>query len=229
MPELAENIINNISDEIIDLSCEYKRLETDEDGKFEGYASVFGNKDLGNDVIEKGAFAKSIYKKKPKDIKLLYQHKTDEPIGVIESIEEDAKGLKVKGKLVLGTQRGRETYELMKAGAINSMSIGYRLNPKGYHYDDKNKKRVIKEVDLMEISMVTFPMNPKAKVDKVKMADGTFTTRSLENVLWDSGIFSYDLCKSIASYLHKNFGGLRDVADREDIEGIKKLSNILKK
>tara|TARA_R100000388_G_C7243462_1_gene163183 strand:+ start:2911 stop:3597 length:687 start_codon:yes stop_codon:yes gene_type:complete len=228
MPELAEDLINEISEEVLDLSCEYKGLETDEDGRFEGYASVFGNKDLGNDVIEKGAFLKSIHRKKPKDIKLLYQHKTDEPIGVIESIEEDNKGLKVKGKLVLGTQRGRETYELMKAGAINSMSIGYRLNPKGYHYDDKNKKRVIKEVDLMEISMVTFPMNPKAKVDKVKMADGTITTREIESVLWDSGIFSYDLCKSIASYLHDKYGGLRDVAE-DDIEGIKQLINILKK
>jgi len=229
MPELAEDYFNEVSEEVLDLSCEYKGLETDEDGRFEGYASVFGNKDLGNDVIEKGAFAKSIYKKKPKDIKLLYQHKTDEPIGVIESIEEDNKGLKVKGKLVLGTQRGRETYELMKAGAINSMSIGYRLNPKGYSYDEKNKKRVIKEVDLMEISMVTLPMNPKDKVDKVKMAEGTITTRDVEDVLRDSGIFSYDLCKSIASYLHSNFGGLRDVADAEDIEGIKHITNILKK
>ena len=229
MPELAEDYLEGISEEIIDLNCEYKELDTDEDGKFEGYASVFGNKDLGNDVIEKGAFSKSIYKKKPKEIKLLYQHKTDEPIGVIESIEEDNKGLKIKGKLVLGTQRGRETYELMKAGAINSMSIGYRLNPKGYSYDEKSRKRVIKEVDLMEVSMVTFPMNPKAKIDKVKMANGEITTRSVENVLWDTGIFSSDLCKSIASYLHKNFGkDVRDVVDKEDIEGIKQLSNILK-
>ena len=64
MPELAEDLINEISEEVLDLSCEYKGLETDEDGRFEGYASVFGNKDLGNDVIEKGAFLKSIHRKR---------------------------------------------------------------------------------------------------------------------------------------------------------------------
>ena len=128
---------------ILDVECEYKELETDDDGTFEGYGSVFNNKDLGNDVIRKGAFLKSISEKKPNQIKLLYQHKTDEPIGVIDSIEEDNKGLKIKGRLAMGTQKGREVFELMKMGALDAMSIGYRLQPDGYKYDDKNKRRVI--------------------------------------------------------------------------------------
>ena len=188
--------------DFLDLECEYKGLETDDDGSFEGYASVFGNKDLGNDVIMQGAFSKSIYKKKPKQIKLLYQHKTDEPIGVIDDVMEDKRGLKVKGRLAMNTQKGREVFELMKMGALDSMSIGYRLNPKGYHYDDKEKKRVIKEVDLMEISMVTFPMNPKAKITKVKLAE--MNVRELEHYLRDAGM-SGSVAKQSANILYKSF------------------------
>ena len=96
-----------IVNDVLDLECDYKGIDTEEDGSFEGYASVFGNKDLGNDVIKQGAFAKSIYDKKPKQIKLLYQHKTDEPIGVIDALEEDKRGLKIKGRLAMGTQKGK--------------------------------------------------------------------------------------------------------------------------
>tara|TARA_R100000388_G_scaffold95016_1_gene85479 strand:+ start:1869 stop:2660 length:792 start_codon:yes stop_codon:yes gene_type:complete len=208
------------------LDCEFKQIDADDEGVFEGYASVFGNKDLGNDVIEKGAFAKSIYNKKPKQIKLLYQHKTDEPIGVIESIEEDNKGLKVKGRLALGTQKGREVFELMKMGAIDSMSIGYRLNAKGYHYDDKGKKRVIKEVDLMEISMVTFPMNTRAKVTKVKFDKEmleTITERELESHLRDVG-WSFSTAKQSASILHKSF----NKEQRDVVDSINRVINLIK-
>ena len=210
-----------------EIAFETKELETEEDGSFEGYASVFNNKDLGNDVIRKGAFLKTLSEKKPNQIKLLYQHKTDQPIGVIESLSEDNKGLKIKGRLALKTQMGAEVYELMKMGAINSMSIGYRLAPDSYKYDDKNKRRVIKEVDLMEISMVTFPMNPKANITKVKgedLEDGIITERELEKRLRDSGLFSNALCTHTAGLLHKSYNKeLRDVVD-----GIKQLSNIIK-
>jgi uncharacterized protein len=205
----------------LDLSCEFKRIDTDEDGSFEGYGSVFNNKDLGNDVIRKGSFTRTIAEKKPNQIKLLYQHKTDEPIGVIDAIEEDSKGLKIKGRLAMGTQKGREVYELMKMGALDSMSIGYRLAPDGYKYDDKNKRRVIKEVDLMEISMVTFPMNPKAKITKVKLAE--MDVRELETYLCDAGM-SNSVAKHSASILHKSFNKEQcDVVD-----SIKHLINILK-
>ena len=82
-------------------------------------------------------------------IKLLYQHKTDEPIGVIDSLEEDKKGLKIKGRLAMGTQKGKEVYELMKMGALDSMSIGYKLSPEDYKYSEKLKKRTINNLDLM--------------------------------------------------------------------------------
>jgi len=210
--------------DFLDLECEYKGLETDDDGSFEGYASVFGNKDLGNDVIMQGAFSKSIYKKKPKQIKLLYQHKTDEPIGVIDDVMEDKRGLKVKGRLAMNTQKGREVFELMKMGALDSMSIGYRLNPKGYHYDDKEKKRVIKEVDLMEISMVTFPMNPKAKITKVKLAE--MNVRELEHYLRDAGM-SGSVAKQSANILYKSFNPELN-EQRDVVDSIKHLINLIK-
>jgi len=211
--------------DILDFECEYKELQTDDDGSFEGYASVFGNKDLGNDVIMEGAFSKSIYKKKPKQIKLLYQHKTDEPIGVIDEVMEDKRGLKVKGRLAMQTQKGREVYELMKMGALDSMSIGYRLNPKGYHYDDKEKKRIIKEVDLMEISMVTFPMNPKAKITKVKLAE--MNVREIEHYLRDAGM-STSVAKQSANILYKSFNPQLE-EQREVVDSIKHLINTIQK
>ena len=99
--------------------------EDKEYGRFEGYGSVFGNKDLGNDVIEKGAFSKSLRKRTAKGVKLLYQHKSDMPIGVFDEIKEDEHGLVVKGRLALKTQAGAEAYELLKMGALDGLSIGF--------------------------------------------------------------------------------------------------------
>lgn len=200
---MSTEIINDV----LDLECDYKGIDTDEDGSFEGYASVFNNKDLGNDVIKQGAFAKSIYEKKPKQIKLLYQHKTDEPIGVIDALEEDKRGLKIKGRLAMGTQKGKEVYELMKMGALDSMSIGYKLMPEDYKYSDKLKKRTITNLDLMEISMVTFPMNPKAKITKVKLAE--MNVREIEKYLCDVGM-SNSVAKQSANILYKSFNEIEN-------------------
>jgi len=215
-----------IVNDVLDLECDYKGIDTDEDGSFEGYASVFGNKDLGNDVIKQGAFAKSIYDKKPKQIKLLYQHKTDEPIGVIDSLEEDTRGLKIKGRLAMGTQKGKEVYELMKMGALDSMSIGYRLAPDDYKYSDKLKKRTITNLDLMEISMVTFPMNPKAKITKVKLAN--MDTRELEEYLRDVGVMSTSVAKQTANILYKSYQEQELLEQRDVVDSVKHLIEVIK-
>ena len=214
-----------VEHDILDLECEYKEMDTDDDGSFEGYASVFNNKDLGNDVIRQGAFTKTITGRKASSIKLLYQHKTDEPIGVIDSLEEDKRGLKIKGRLAMGTQKGREVFELMKMGALDSMSIGYRLQPDGYKYDDKNKRRVIKEVDLMEVSMVTFPMNPKAKITKVKLAE--MDAREIEAYLRDVGVMSTAVAKQTANVLYKSYQEINLHEQRDVVDGIKQLINKL--
>ena len=154
-------------------------------------------------------------------------HKTDEPIGVYEKMEEDEKGLRVEGKLALGTQRGKEVYELMKMGAIDGLSIGYRVDAKGYHYDDDGKKRRLKNVDLMEISAVTFPMNPKARVRKVKGAECTI--REWEELLRDVGGLSRNESKVGAKALVKALSQ-RDVDDGmpELLNSINNLTTTLK-
>ena len=215
--------LNTLKDIITDLPCDFKQLDTEDDGTFEGYGSIFGNKDLGNDVIRKGAFANTLKSKKPKSIKLLYQHKTDEPIGVFDSIIEDNKGLYVKGRLAMGTQKGREVFELMKMGALDSMSIGYRLSAEDYKYDPKERKRIIKSVDLMEISLVTFPMNPKAKITKVKLAE--MNVREIEEHLRDAGCESVAVAKHTAQVLYKSY---RSDEQRDVVESISQLINKIK-
>ena len=185
-------------------------------GMFEGYASIFGNKDLGNDVIEKGAFMRSLRRKGAKKIKMLYQHDTKEPIGVFDKVMEDQNGLYVKGRLAMGTQKGKEVYELMKMGAIDGLSVGYRVDAKGHHYDDKRKYRVLKEVDLMEISAVTFPMNPRARIQAVK---SDMTVREWEHKLREVGNLSDSESKVAASAVHKALSQ-REVDKDADLLGI---------
>lgn len=169
--EGIENMDFSIEKEgVLTCEAELKAMEEDgmDKGEFTGYASIFGNVDLGNDIVEKGAFMRSLRRKGARKVKMLYQHDTKQPIGVFDSIKEDDNGLYVKGRLAMQTQKGKEVFELMKMGAIDGLSVGYRVDQKGYHYDDKKKKRRLKEVDLMEISAVTFPMNPKAMIEGVK-------------------------------------------------------------
>ena len=214
--------------EKIDVAFEYKADSMEEDGTFSGYGSIFGNKDLGGDVIVEGTFAKSIGRKGAKAVKLLYQHKSDEPIGVFDEITEDERGLKVKGRLAMGTQRGREVHELMKMGALDGLSIGYRVDPKGVEYDEKGKTRLLKSVDLMEISAVTFPMNPRARVQAVKGTERS--VREWEHFLRDEGNLSRTEAKAAASAVTKALEQ-RDAVKEETpkvLEALASLTNILK-
>ena len=203
--------------------------DEDEDknyGTFEGYGSVFGNKDLGNDVIESGAFTKSLKRRKPQNVKLLYQHKSDMPIGVFDEIKEDEHGLVVKGRLALKTQAGAEAYELLKMGALDGLSIGFRVNPKEVSYDKRGNKRIIKEVDLMEVSLVTFPMNPQATVRSVKGEE--ISIREWENGMRDAFSLSRSEAKMAAKAVTDAFGQ-RDVdSNVELVDAIKNLTLTLK-
>lgn len=208
--------------------CSSIKAEEGEEGTFFGYGSIFNNTDLGNDVVVNGAFTKSLARTGPKGVKLLYQHKSDMPIGVFEEIEEDGKGLKVKGRLALGTQAGREAYELMKMGALDGLSIGFRVSPKGQEYDGRSKKRFIKEVDLMEISLVTFPMNPKARVRSVKGEE--VSIREWENGMRDAFALSRSEAKVAAKAVHEAFNQ-RDADESKGdvaISAINSLTNKLK-
>ena len=155
-------------DEHLDITFEIK--EVSEDGTFSGYASTFGNVDSDRDIIEQGAFTKVLSKKKIKDIKMLWYHNPKEVIGVWTEIIQDKKGLLVKGRLLLDIQQAKDTYIRMKAGAIDTMSIGFAIYPDGYTIDENKRARRINAVDLWEISVVTFPANDKAKIRRVKSA-----------------------------------------------------------
>ena len=203
-----------IKTEHFEIGSELK-AEGEEEGIFVGYGSIFGNKDLGNDVVEKGAFLKSLNDRGSRGVKLLWQHKTDQPIGIFEEIREDNKGLRVQGKLALGTQGGKEAYELLKLGALDGMSIGYRADPAKQKYDEKNKRRYLKELDLMEISLVTFPMNPRAKIQAVKGEE--MNIRDLEKGMRDAFSFSRSDAKVAAKAVHDTFNQ-RDAEEKDDIE-----------
>ena len=231
---LVEDFTDDFDDEMksetLDIQAELKAYNGDDEeekGVFSGYGSLFGNKDLGNDVMVQGAFAKSIASKGPKGVKLLYQHDAKEPIGVFDEIIEDRKGLRVKGRLAMGTQKGREVYELMKMGAIDGLSIGYRVSPKGADYDERGKKRMLKEVDLMEISAVTFPMNTRARVQAVKGEQRT--VREWEETMRDACGLSRSESKVAANAVFKALDQ-REVGDEQKdvIDSMAKLTKILK-
>jgi HK97 family phage prohead protease len=136
------------------------------DGTFSGYASLFGKTDLGRDVVMPGAFRGSLMKRGAAGVKMLFQHDPNQPIGVWTEIREDGTGLFVKGRLTADVARAREVLALMRAGALDGLSIGYRT-VRG-QTDAKTGVRRLMEVDLWEISVVTFPMLPDARVSSVK-------------------------------------------------------------
>ncbi|MDX8349654.1 HK97 family phage prohead protease [Cognatiyoonia sp. IB215446] len=124
-----------------------------------GYASLFGKTDQGGDVVEAGAYAASL--SKGRGVKMLWQHDPAQPIGVWDEVREDDRGLWVKGRLLTDVAKGREAASLIGAGAIDGLSIGYRTVKA--RKDDKGN-RLLSELELWEVSLVTFPMLPDARV-----------------------------------------------------------------
>ncbi|WP_375466309.1 HK97 family phage prohead protease [uncultured Methylobacterium sp.] len=130
------------------------------DGHFTGYASLFGVPDLGRDVVAPGAFADSLRRRGPGGVRMLWQHDPAEPIGRWLSLSEDGRGLRVAGRLNLGVQRAREIDALLREGGLDGLSIGFRTlqaRPRGGY-------RHLHALDLWEVSLVTFPLQPGARV-----------------------------------------------------------------
>ena len=197
------------------------KKEPDQDGAFEGYASVFGIVDQGMDVVERGAFGKSIGS--GRKVKMLWQHDQQKVIGVWDEVKEDERGLFVSGRLLKGVAQAEEAMVLMRAGAIDSMSIGYRTIeaiPEG-----GGRIRKLMEVELHEISLVTFPMLPDAKVTAMKSVT---TEREFEAFLRDAG-YSRKEATAIALHGFKGLTGLRDAGSDDGDEGAKALLQSLEK
>lgn len=131
------------------------------DGRFTGYASTYGNVDLGGDIVVDGAFAMPDDSEFP----LLDHHQHSAPVGLL-SVTKDSRGLRVAGQLNLEVQRGREIRSLMRQGAMTGLSIGYEVKD-SYR---KEGVRYLTKIALLEVSAVTFPMNPKARITGVKAA-----------------------------------------------------------
>jgi HK97 family phage prohead protease len=138
------------------------------DGIFEGYASLFGIADLGKDVVMPGAFTDSLRTRGAANVRLLWQHDPSEPLGRWLSIEEDRRGLRVRGKLNLSVERARDIHALMREGAVDGLSIGFRVERA--RAERPTGLRRLEKLDLWEISIVTFPMLPGARVETVKRA-----------------------------------------------------------
>lgn len=188
-----------------DFSLRVKNLS--EDGTFEGYGSVSGNVDSYGDRVMPGAFAASLAKHRQDGTKvlMLWQHSTHEPIGVWDELAEDGKGLWGKGRLILEVQKAREVYALMKNGAIGGLSIGYREVKTTQDGNVLN----LDELDLREISPVSFPANTQARIEAVKsermaefsrrLRDGDpMPAKEFESILREVGI-SKSMATQIAS------------------------------
>lgn len=141
-------------------------LQTASDGEFEGYASLFNIADLGDDIVMPGAFKHSLLKRGARGVKMLWQHNAAEPIGAWRFMEEDSTGLKVRGKLNFAVARAREVHSLMRDGSVDGLSIGFRAE-KAFR-DRATGLRRLERIDLWEVSVVTFPMLPQARVSAVK-------------------------------------------------------------
>jgi uncharacterized protein len=194
-------------------------------GEIEGYGSTFWNVDSYGDRVASGAFAGSIKTRMPR---MLWQHDQEKPIGKWLSAEEDDNGLRVKGRLALGTDQGRNAYELVKEGVLDSLSIGYRTL-KSFN---EGNVRVLKELDLWEVSLVTFPANDAAVITGIK---SELTARDLERMLRQSG-FSRTEAKAITARGYDGYAEvLRDAGigdtegDQRDADELKQLLEIIMK
>lgn len=186
-------------------------------GVITGYGSVFGNVDSWGDVVEKGAFLRTIEQRK---IPILWQHNSDEPIGLWDEISEDDYGLKMRGHLLIDdVAKAKEAYALVKSGVVNGLSIGYI--PKDYSYDVENYRH-ISDVNLYEVSLVTFPANEKAIITDIKSDD--LNIRRAEKALVDAG-FSHKLAKTILAKGFKSAIVRDEQPDQRDVD-IKTLNSM---
>lgn len=212
------------------ITVAFDRKELTDRGEFEGFGSVYYNVDGGADVVHPGAFAESIGKRRPL---MLWQHDWSKPIGVWTQVEEREAGLWVRGRLALDTTLGRDAHALLKLGALDGLSIGFLLQEWDYSDDGV---RHIRKAELWEVSVVTFPMNDRARVAAVKGKSGYDfrDVRTLEAFLRDAGM-SHKAAKALIAGGHAALierdvdpAAAASAATREALEAAERLSNIIR-
>ena len=201
-------------------------------GVFEGLASTFGTPDRAGDVIEPGAFRDSLGL--ARRVKMLWQHDPRAPIGIWEQIAETPAGLAVKGRLILEVQRAREALALLRAGAVDALSIGFSVPRAGASFDREKSLRRLIQIDLWEISVVTFPANPDARVARVKgwsgagAGDRLPSEREFERYLTRDAGFSRSQARTIVGSGYKALTPRRD-AGRDSAKNLEDLAARLRR
>jgi HK97 family phage prohead protease len=209
------------------LACpiELKFADGAQPGAFEGYASVFGVTDFHRDMVAPGAFKATLAQMKARgfNVPMYLNHGAklggdSKPVGVWNSLEEDMKGLAVKGTILgLSTDIGQYNYELVKGGALRGISIGYRVAPGGavYGKTQTEPRRTLKALDVAEISLVDNPANHMASVTAIKAADD-MTEREFEQWLMREAEFTASEAKTIISSGFKALKTARDAGDQSE-------------
>jgi hypothetical protein len=187
-----------------------------EAGVFTGYASVYGNKDSYGDIVMPGAFTKTIQSRPV--VKILYQHDPRMPIGK-GKLEDSEVGLIVHAQLTMGVAKAQEAYALLKDRVLDELSIGYWVPPGGEQYDKGRDANLLTELDLREVSPVSFASNPLARVTGVKDRAAIESIRDFEDFLRDAG-FSRKEAAALAS---GGWKGLQRDADEPDIAKLQAL------
>jgi len=151
-------------------------------GYVAGYASVFNTVDAQREAVMQGAFTRSLkeWNRQGRRPAMLWMHDPNQPVGVWNSLREDAQGLQVEGTLAIKTQQGADAYELLKMGAVTGLSIGYRTVQSAT--DARTRVRKLNTVDLYEVSLVTFPANDQARIHAVKTPIGE--TELASRAIW---------------------------------------------
>lgn len=189
--------------------------DSSQSGVISGYGSIAGNVDAVGDIVERGAFAKSLatFKSSRTTPRMLWQHNPDMPIGSWTEFAEDGNGLYLTGKMNLATSWGKDAWAAAEAGDVDGLSIGYRevkARPDGIY-------RRLEELDLFEVSLVTFPANPKARVRLT-------SKRELETILVKSGL-SQAAATKVAS---GGWGALSNNSTDDDPEAVAAILRAVK-
>ena len=195
----------------------FKVKSVGDNGTFSGHASVFGELDSYRDIVMPGAFKKSLeedFEAKGRSVPMLWQHNSHSPIGMYTTIKEEKIGLYVEGEVNMEVQQGKEAHALMKQGALSGLSIGYSTVTS--EWDEKQLTRKLLEVNLWEVSPVTFPAGDSARISSVK-AFAAFTSMSeVEDALRDAGFSSKE-----SATLISRIKALAPMSDSADAKALK--------